>query len=422
MNISDQSSRTEKVVIMTLKKWINLTLISLLLVAILGVLLRYKITFSLPIINQKYLQHSHSHFAMTGWITQMIMILLACRVSSVFSDQHFKKYNFVLFFNLASAYGMLVSFLFQGYGPVSIFFSTCSILAMYVFGVQLWRDMSKSTVKLPSFPWFKASIIFAFLSTLGIMFLVYLMVSRNRDINIQQATTYYFLHFQYNGFFFFSCFGLFLNILDNKGINLTGTNKFFWFYSIATAISYFLSTLWMHFPLGIYLIVAASGIVLLMGWVWFVNQLRGHLPALRPSLSVPVSWLLLLSAIAYTIKVILQAGSAIPSLNNMAFGYRPIVIGYLHLVFLAVITIFILGYLLYARYINYNRLLWYGMIVFIIGIIANELALMLQGLAAMSYKVLPFINESLFIITVVMLTGTIMVNLGIYKKSSKHKD
>ena len=404
---------------MTLKKWINLTLISLLLVAILGVLLRYKITFSLLIINQKYLQHSHSHFAMTGWVTQVIMILLAYDVSSVFSEKHFKKYNFVLFFNLASAYGMLVSFLFQGYGAVSIFFSTCSILAMYLFGIQLWKDMSKSTVKPPSFLWFRASIIFAALSTLGIMFLVHLMVSRNRDINIQQATTYYFLHFQYNGFFFFSCFGLFLNILRNQGIELTRMNKFFWIYSIATAVSYFLSTLWMHFPLGIYLIVAASGVVLPIGWIWFVRQLRDHLSTLRQSLSIPVQWLLLLSSIAYTIKVILQAGSIVPSLNNMAFGYRPIVIGYLHLVFLAVITIFILGYLLYKRHLNYNKLLWCGMVVFIIGIIANELALMLQGLAAMSYKVLPFINESLFIITVIMLTGTGIMNLGIYKKSNK---
>src|SRR5690606_22108206 len=146
---------------MTLKKWINLTLISLLLVAILGVLLRYKITFSLPIIYQKYLQHSHSHFAMTAWVTQVIMILLAYDDSSVFCQKPSNKYSFVLFCNLASAYGMLVSFLFHGYGAVSIFFSTYSILAMYLFGIQLWKDMSKSTVKPPSFLWFRPSIILA---------------------------------------------------------------------------------------------------------------------------------------------------------------------------------------------------------------------------------------------------------------------
>lgn len=407
---------------MTPKKWINLTIFSLLLVAVLGVLLRYKITFSLPIINQKFLQHSHSHFAMTGWVTQMIMIFLAHNVSSLFSENHFKKYNFILYFNLASAYGMLISFLFQGYGAVSIFFSTCSIIAIIYFGIQLWNDMSRSPIKLPGFRWFKASFVFAILSTFGIIMLVYLMISKNRDINIQQATTYYFLHFQYNGFFIFACFGLLFNALHEKKIKLQNSHIFFWVYAISTTISYFLSTLWMHFPLGIYLIVAASGIALLAGWLWLAGTLRKHLPALIKGVSPHAKWLFSLSALAYTIKVILQTGSIVPSLNNMAFGYRPIVIGYLHLVFLAVISIFILGYLLHKQYINYNRLLWAGMIIFIAGIILNEIALMLQGLAAMSYNVIPFINEGLFVITVIMLAGTVLLNGGLHTKTNKHKN
>ena len=401
---------------MTIKRWIKITVFSIFLVAVLGVLLRYKITFSLPVINQKYLQHSHSHFAMAGWITQIIMIFLSHNISTLFGEEHFKKYNFVLFFNLVSAYGMLVSFLFQGYGAVSIFFSTCSILALYYFAVQLWRDMSKAPIKLPSFRWFKASLVFAALSTLGIVFLVYLMMSKNRDINVQQATTYYFLHFQYNGFFFFACFGLFLNILREKGISIQNLSKFFWVYCIATTISYFLSTLWMHFTTGVYLIIAVSGIVLTLGWLWFLKKLKPHLTQLNKSISSQVKWLLLLSATAYTIKVVLQTGSIVPSLNNMAFGYRPIVIGYLHLVFLAVITIFILAYLLHRQYIRYSKLLWAGIVIFIVGIIANEIALMLQGLSAMRYKLLPFINEILFAITALMLIGTCIINIAIQKK------
>lgn len=404
---------------MTIKRWIKITVFSIFLVAVLGVLLRYKITFSLPIINQKYLQHSHSHFAMAGWITQIIMIFLSYNISTLFGEGHFKKYNFVLFFNLVSAYGMLVSFLFQGYGAVSIFFSTCSILALYYFVVQLWIDMSKAPTKLPSFRWFKAALVFAVLSTLGIVFLVYLMMSKNRDINVQQATTYYFLHFQYNGFFFFACLGLFLNILREKGIQIKGLSKFFWVYSVATTISYFLSTLWMHFTTGVYLIIAASGILLTLGWLWFLKKLKPHLTNLTKNISSQVKWLFFLSATAYTIKVVLQTGSIVPSLNNMAFGYRPIVIGYLHLVFLAVITIFILAYLLHRQYVRYNKLLWAGIVIFIVGIIANEIALMLQGLSAMRYQLLPFINEILFAITAMMLIGTSIINLAIHKKINK---
>src|SRR5690606_14105742 len=135
-------------------------------------------------------------------------------------------------------------------------------------------------------------------------------------------------------------------------------------------------TLWMHFTTGVYLVIAVSGIVLTLGWLWFLKKLKPHLTQLNKSISSQVKWLLLLSATAYTIKVVLQTGSIVPSLNNMAFGYRPIVIGYLHLVFLAVITIFILAYLLHRQYIRYSKLLWAGIVIFIVGIIANEIALM----------------------------------------------
>jgi hypothetical protein len=59
-----------------IQQWIKVSLISLATVAFLGCILRYKIAFPLPFINQKYLLHTHSHFAFTGWITQALMACL----------------------------------------------------------------------------------------------------------------------------------------------------------------------------------------------------------------------------------------------------------------------------------------------------------------------------------------------------------
>lgn len=395
---------------MNIRRWISITLLSLVLVALLGVLLRYKITFSLPQINQKFLQHSHSHFAMSGWLTQILMILLSHSVSKVIAYSHFKKYNFILFVNLVASYGMLVSFVFQGYGAISIFFSSLSVLVIYYFGVQLWRDINTAPRQLPGFIWFKAALIFAVLSSFGVAMLVYLMVTNNVNINIQQATTYFYLHFQYNGWLIFACLGLFINIVHFQGIKINHISKFFWVYAGATIPAYFLSTLWMRLPLGVYLIVVICAVILFAGWGWLYLQVRKRLVFTH----VPESakWLLILSAIAFTIKAFLQAGSVIPSLNNMAFGYRPIVIGYLHLVFLGVITLFVLGYLLYAGYLKASKTLSIGLSIFVVGIILNELALMVQGLAAMRYYNVPFINEILFGITVTMLAGTIGINIG----------
>lgn len=405
---------------MNTKKWLSVAIFSLVVVATLGVLLRYKITFSLPAINQKFLQHSHSHFAMSGWLTQLLMILLASSVSRTIGLNHFKNYNVVLFANILASYGMLISFIFQGYGAVSISLSTLSVICTYYFGVQLWRDMNRSHAKLPGFIWFKAAIVFAVLSSFGVGMLGYLMATKNVNINIQQATTYFYLHFQYNGWLVFACFGLLFNFLDSKGITIRNLERFFWVYAVACLPAYFLSTLWMHLPLSIYLIVALSALLIFGGWIWLFMQLKPYVSQMTTGVARWGKWLLALSALAYTIKVFLQAGSMIPSLNNMAFGYRPIVIGYLHLVFLGVISLFLLGYLVSTAKIAYNRWLTTGFAVFVTGVILNELALMVQGLSAMQYTTVPYINEILMAITLIMFSGALLINLGANRKAIKN--
>ncbi|TCK85658.1 hypothetical protein [Albibacterium bauzanense] len=406
---------------MNIKKWVTITLCSLLFVAILGVLLRYKISFSLPIINQKHLQHSHSHFALSGWLTQLLMVLLASSVSSIIGKTHFKKYNFILFANLVVSYGMLVSFLLQGYGVVSIILSTLSILIIYYFGIQLWKDMRRAPLQSPSFIWFKAAIVFSILSSLGIAMLAYIMATHTINIKLQQATTYFYLHFQYNGWFTFACLGLLIEILANKNIQIKGLHKFFWVYAVACIPAYFLSVLWLSLPLWIYIIVVISAAILITGWIWFFLQIQKQFQVFTQNLPKISKLLLGCSALAFSIKVILQAGSTIPSLNNMAFGYRPIVIGYLHLVFLGIVTLFLLGYLFYKGYLKALKLTCTGIVLFLIGIILNELMLMMQGLAAMGYYRVPYINEILLGITLLMLLGVSIINIGANKKSAQNK-
>jgi hypothetical protein len=66
-------------------RWIPLVLASLVLVASLGVLMRYKIAFEFPYLDQKNLQHAHSHFAFAGWVTQALMLLIAHALSPTLS-------------------------------------------------------------------------------------------------------------------------------------------------------------------------------------------------------------------------------------------------------------------------------------------------------------------------------------------------
>ena len=60
-------------------------------------------------------------------------------------------------------------------------------------------------------------------------------------------------------------------------------------------------------------------------------------------------YILLFVGFALSIKFLLQLGSTIPAISQLAFGFRPIVIAYLHLVLLAIITLFLLFYI-YANH------------------------------------------------------------------------
>ena len=58
------------------KFWLKFSLINLFFVACLGLLMRYKIGFEFPFLDQKHLQHSHSHFAFSGWISHTLIVLM----------------------------------------------------------------------------------------------------------------------------------------------------------------------------------------------------------------------------------------------------------------------------------------------------------------------------------------------------------
>lgn len=393
----------------SLRFWLRVSLFNLLILALIGVILRYKIAFSLPFVDQKHLLHGHSHFAFAGWISQVIMTLMAGCISKTGVD---KKYQWILFINVLTAYGMLIAFTIEGYGLFSIIFSTCSIFLSYTFAVFYWRDLSKKTEKNSADAWFKAAVVFNAFSSIGAFALAIMMVMRIIHQNWYLAAEYFYLHFQYNGWFFFACMGLFIYKLEKCISAAKQLNTIFWVCCLACVPAYFLSALWMPIPLVIYGLVVASAFAQLAAWRLLVKLLAKNPGALQQLFPENAGRLLLLSSIGLTIKFLLQLGSTHPALSQLAFGFRPIVIGYLHLVLLGVITIFILGYILATGTLHFGKYFLKGVWVFVAGIIINEALLMLQGVTGLSYSVIPFLNEALFATAILMFSGILLFNLS----------
>jgi hypothetical protein len=110
-------------------------------------------------------------------------------------------------------------------------------------------------------------------------------------------------------------------------------------------------------------------------------------------------------ALALTLKIALQLGSTIPEISKLAFGFRPIVIAYLHLILLLIVSLFILAYMYSANIIIPSKTSRVAIYVFTLGAILNEIVLSIQGIGAFSYTIIPFANEMLFGIACILLCG-----------------
>lgn len=393
------------------QKWLRIILINLNVVALIGIILRYKIAYSLPFFDQKHLLHSHSNFAFTGWITQTLLILMVEYLFRHGQPQAFKKYVWYLSINLICAYGMLVGFAMQGYGPVSITFSSIAIFILYAFTISYWKDLNRIPTHSVTQKWFKAALVFNILSSIGAFSLTLMMVNHVIHQNWYLASVYFFLHFQYNGWFFFVCMGLITERLLKLKIKAS-YNLIFRFFLFACPPAYFLSALWLPIPWWIYGIVAIAAFLQVIAWGIFAGTILKNAATVKSFFSKTVRSILLFSALALSIKLLLQLGSVYPPLSKLAFGFRPIVIAYLHLVLLGVISIFLLGYLLSGNLIRINKMTIVGIFIFIGGIFINEILLMLQGITAITYEMIPYGNEMLLAIAIIMFVGLVIMNLG----------
>ena len=395
----------------SLKRYSNIALFNLLLISLLGLILRYKIAFYLPFVDQSHLLHGHSHFAFTGWITHALMVLLVAFITPQKGEEVLKKYRLIINANLFTAYGMLISFPLQGYGLFSISFSTLSVVVSYVFVAMYWKDLNSLPQKKVSHWWIKAALFFNVLSSAGTFALAFMMVTKSMHQNWYLASVYFYLHFQYNGWFLFACLGLATDKLFSNVPSIV-LKKIFWLLAGACMPAYLLSVLWLPMPAWLYVLVVLAALSQVAGWMFFVQEIKKQLSFIKASVNKTVQWLLLFSSVAFSIKLLLQLGSTIPSLSTLAFGFHPIVIGYLHLVLLGVITLFLLGYLINKKLILVNSKTFAGIKIFAAGIIINEILLMTQGVAAISNIAIPFINELLFITAGILFVGITLLNVS----------
>lgn len=397
-----------------LSRWARSSVLNLMILAAIGWTLRYKIILPLPAVHQKYLLHAHSHFAFAGWVSLGLMVMILWIISR-YTRLDADRYKNILRLSQVSAWGMLLTFPFFGYALPSVFFSTLHVMMSYLFSWKAWHDIRRSGMPAGIMSWLTAALVFNVLSSAGTFFLAWLMSSGRHDQDLYVGAVYFYLHFQYNGWFLFALLGMAEQFLTPfRPVFSFIRDRWVFRLFLATAIpGLFLSMLWMRLPWIIQALTFLAAILSIASAILYVSRILQVNRSDLKQWPAAVRWLLGLALVALILKLIMQAMSVIPVVSPFAFGYRPIVIGYLHLVLLGFVSFALLGGLLHAGLLSYKkRTARIGIGIFITGVMLNEVLLMMQGIASIRYESVPGVPVLLFVMAGWIFSGVALLLIG----------
>jgi hypothetical protein len=394
------------------RSWITVTLVNLCIVAFLGMSLRTKFLFEIPFVDYRNLLSAHSHFAFGGWATLVLMVLFISQLIPAALRQK-RIYQVLLWGIQLNAAGMLVTFPITGYAAFSIIFSTAFILFTYAFSWVLIREIRGISLEKPVKLLAIASLLCLVISSAGPFSLAYMMATGSGNANTFRDAIYFYLHFQYNGFFTLAVFALlFQRYRSADPVQWKRISRFTLLLILSVIPSLFLSLLWHTYNIYISLFSYLGCILLLLTAMYFLVLVRKTAGMFQSSDKISRS-LLAFSMAAFAIKTVLQTGTIIPSLGKAVFSYRPIIIGYLHLVFLVLLTFYILHNLIESGYFimksSFARL---AILFFSLSIIIHETILLVNGIGLMLKTTNPIYGWLIWVVSIFMFIGAFMLMLA----------
>ncbi len=400
--------------------WIGLCLLNLCLIALFGLLMRSKILFPIPLLDYRNLLSAHSHFAFGGWAGLALLTLLVYDVLPAEKGQK-KIYQTLLWGIEISSLGMAFTFPFWGYTAVSITFSSLYIVVTYVFGYVFWKDLQRqhlhAAVKITGL----GAIIALLLSAIGPAILSYILLTNSTNSLLYRDAVYTFLHFQYNGFFTLAIFAtLFSYWLKKQGSLPPAANTFSVFLLLSLVPSLCLALLWHNLTI-LYVLSAIGCLCILMSVFYFIPLVRQSTnSSIFPQSTARLLWGA--AAISFILKMVLTIGTIYPPLGNAVYGARPVIIGFLHLVFLGFVSFFILSNAIEEGFFNSNKkTITWPFYLFGLGVLVNEAFLMIQGLEILLKTNSPIYYWLLWIGAILLLLGSLAIAFAFYSNRSAHK-
>ncbi|MEQ9306013.1 MAG: hypothetical protein RJQ14_19010, partial [Marinoscillum sp.] len=326
---------------------------------------------------------------------------------------HTKRYSRTFILLQVANVGMLVTFPFMGYAFWSILFSALHAVLAMGFAWVFIRDVSTGLPErhYRSFQFVKWGLILMVLSNLAPFALGPVSATQGKG-DLYYLLIYFYLHFQYNGWFTFALLGLVFWQLEEQGI---GTNNRllkvgFRLKLFAIFPAYILSALWIDPGSSWYLVAGLAAATQLIGLAYLIVFMIRHIGSLINGESKVLKMLLFAGVLAIGMQHVLMLLSAFPSLAALAFA-RNIVIAYLHMVLLGFVSVWIFFLALKCGFLRASQALKAAFILFLAAFVVTELVLVFQGV---------IVNSAywLFVLAVSQLTGLVIITMHVKKKST----
>ncbi len=390
--------------------WVKTALFNFLIAAGLGALLRFAFVEEVPGMNYRYWLHAHSHVAMLGWV---YLALYALLIPAFLTGEQARRPLYQRLFRLTqlSVLGMLFSFPVQGYGPVSIAFSTLHALLSYAFVYYFLRDLRQRPQFL-SIRFARSALFFLLFSTLGLWVLAPVMAGGGKGSTWYFLSVQFFLHFQFFGWFLFAVFALLFKRMESERLALPArpARLLYGLLLAGTLLTFALPATWAN---DAPLLFAANGLgALLQVAAAFVlwRLLRAPWRAWSRLLPAGAKTFFLTALAAFVLKALLQGITLLPSVAVISYTIRNFMIGYVHLFLLGVVSCFLLGWMWDKGIFHAGILRRAGAGLFLAGLFASEFLLFFQGLLLWTgMGFLPAYYPLLFGLSAAMTAGVLLL-------------
>ncbi len=384
------------------KMLLHLCLVNFLILALVGLWLRAYPLFSIGIFTYKNVLHAHSHFAFGGWIMPALFLLILKYFPESSTLSAFRHWKRIVYMTIGSAYGMLFSFPFQGYGLISVFFSTLSIAAG-LYAAFIVRKTTRQQVFSTSRSFLRAGFAYFCISAIGPFATGPLIAMGKAGSEIYYNAIYFYLHFQYNGFFTFLVLAVLYKFIERSRPFNNGRSVFV-LLNLACVPAYALSVLWTGPSLIVYIIGGLAALLQLPAIILLLRDIK----VIRWK-QQQTGWLFPLAITAFIVKCVLQVVSAIPAVAQLAFQHRNYIIAYLHLVLIGFISFFIFWLIPKLGGAYQEKKFSYGIRFFAFAFFSTELLLVLQAANLFPWVWGPYYLQLIFSLSIFFPVGLTMI-------------